>query len=114
MKRSTPLSAWIGLLALTAAAYLPVWSNQFVDFDDEWYITSNPSVLQGWSRSGFCWAWTTLHGKYWQPLSWLSLQGDATFFSRRTPNGGRILSPAAFHGQNLFWHAASVLVLFSV
>ena len=64
-------------------------------------------------RSGFAWAWTTFHGTYYQPLSWLSLQFDAHFFSTWSPDGRRILSPAAFHGQSLFWPAASTLLLFS-
>ena len=46
------------------------------------------------------------------PITWLSLQFDAHFFSTRTPAGERILSATAFHGQNLFWHTACVLLLF--
>ncbi len=104
----------VGLLVLTLAAYLPTWNNGFVDFDDELYITNNPRVSEGLSRSGFVWAWTTFHGTYYQPLSWLSLQFDAHFFSTGPREGRRILSPAAFHGQSLFWHAASTLLLFAV
>ncbi len=66
------------------------------------------------SRSGFAWAWTTFHGTYYQPLPWLSLQFDAHFFSTWSRDGRRILTPAAFHGQSLFWHAASTLLLFAV
>ena len=104
----------VGLLALTVVAYLPVWSNDFVDFDDEVYITCNPGVLGGLTGPGFCWAWTNDDAPYWQPLTWLSLQLDAHCFSKVTPQGEVILSPAAVHGQNLFWHAASVLLLFGL
>jgi tetratricopeptide (TPR) repeat protein len=102
------------LLALTAVAYLPLWQNEFVDFDDELYITQNPQVQQGLNWSTFAWAWTTAHGKYWLPVTWLSFQFDAHFYSTRGPHGERLLSPAAFHGQNLVWHAASVLLLFAL
>jgi tetratricopeptide (TPR) repeat protein len=102
------------LVVLTVLAYLPVWRNDFVDFDDEPYITANPHVIDGLSLSGFAWAWGNLHGKYWQPLTWLSLQLDAHFFSTRQPDGSVLLSPAAFHGQNLFWHCASTLLLFGL
>jgi tetratricopeptide (TPR) repeat protein len=102
------------LLVLTLAAFLPVWDNGFVDLDDEMYITRNPPVLRGWTWSGFRWAWTTFHGTYWQPLSWLSLQGDAQLFSTRTPGGRWVPSPAAFHGVNLLWHAATVVLLFAL
>jgi tetratricopeptide (TPR) repeat protein len=42
------------------------------------------------------------------------LQFDAQFFSARGADGEVILSPAAFHGQNLFWHEASVLLVFAL
>jgi tetratricopeptide (TPR) repeat protein len=100
------------LLILTVAAYLPLWKNEFVDFDDELYITTNPPVARGLTWSGFRWAWTTYHGRYWMPLTWLSLQVDAQLFSTRSLEGQWLPSSVAVHGQNLFWHAASVLLLF--
>jgi tetratricopeptide (TPR) repeat protein len=100
------------LLALTVAAYLPLWQNDFIDFDDEQHITANPRVKEGLSGPNFVWAWTNYHGNYWMPLSWLSLQLDAHLFSTRAPGGTLVLSPAAFHGENLCWHLASVLLLF--
>lgn len=109
---TAPLAA--GLLVLTVAAYFPLWQNGFIDFDDELYITTNPHVLRGLTASGFKEAWTSRRGNYWQPLSWLSLQLDAQFFSSRSPAGEVTLSPAAVHGQNLFWHTASVLLLFAL
>ncbi len=104
----------VGLLALTAAAYTPVWRNDLVDFDDEVYLTTKPGVLGGLSWSGFCWAWTNEEAPYRLPITWLSWQVDAHFFSARTAQGEVVLCPAAFHGQNLFWHAASVLLLFAL
>jgi hypothetical protein len=102
------------LLLLTVVAYLPVWGNDFVDCDDEVYVTKNPSVLAGLSWAGFCWDWDNLAAPYPHPLTWLSLQFDAHFFARRTAGGEMVASPAAVHGQSLFWHAASVLLLFGV
>lgn len=102
------------LVALTILAYLPVWWNDFVDLDDESYITANPHVIGGLSRSGFAWAWGNVHAKYWMPFTWLTLQLDAHLFSGQRPDGSPLLSPAAFHGQNLFWHCASTLLLFGL
>jgi tetratricopeptide (TPR) repeat protein len=101
------------LVALTLAAYLPLWHNGYIDYDDELYITDNPRVTEGLTVRGFSWAWTTLHGKYWQPLSWLSLQADAEFFSTSSA-GARRPSAAAVHGESLGWHAASALLLFGL
>jgi tetratricopeptide (TPR) repeat protein len=114
MPRMRPAYWYAGLLSLTIAAYLPLWNNGFVDFDDAIYITKNPRVLEGLTASNIGWAWTTFHGKYWQPVSWLSLQLDAHLFSTRPLAGGPVPSAAAFHGQNLFWHGLSTLLLFAV
>lgn len=113
MSRVGTKSLCLVLLVLTIIAYLPVWANDFVDFDDEPYITSNPNVIGGFSRANFRWSWSTLRGNYWQPLTWLSLQLDAHCFSKQGPAGDRILSPTAFHAQNLLWHSANVLLLFT-
>jgi tetratricopeptide (TPR) repeat protein len=102
------------LLLLTAAAYYPIWHNDFVDMDDEKYITTNPPVREGLSWPGLRWAWMTDHGRYWMPLSWLSLQADVQFLCSHDEGGGPALLPAVFHGENLFWHAASVLLLFGL
>jgi tetratricopeptide (TPR) repeat protein len=102
------------LLVLTAVAYHPIWRNDFVDMDDEKYITTNPWVREGLSWPGFRWAWMTDHGRYWMPLSWLSLQADVQFLCGRDDSGGPALAPAIFHGENLLWHAASVLLLFAL
>src|SRR5262249_32670996 len=97
---------------MTVTAYLPLWHNDFIDLDDEFYITNNSGVHLGLSWQGLSWAWSNDAAAYWHPLTWLSFQFDAHFFSLRTPQGDVTLCPAAFHGQNLFWHAASVLLLF--
>ena len=101
-------------MALTAAAYFPVWNNGFIDYDDEPYITTNPRVAEGLTPSAFWWAWTNDEAPYWTPLTWLSFQFDAQFFSARSPDGQVVLNPAAFHGQNLACHAASALLLFGL
>jgi hypothetical protein len=101
------------LLLLTVVAYLPVWGNDFVDCDDEVYVTHNPRVLAGLSWSGLRWSWDNRAAPYWHPLTWLSLQLDAQFFARRTAAGEVVPSPVACHGQSLFWHGASVLLLFA-
>jgi tetratricopeptide (TPR) repeat protein len=100
------------LVTLTALAYLPVWNNDFVSLDDEIYITKNPAVLAGWTGPSWRWAWRTNYGTYWQPLSWISLQGDVHLFAGRTPDGQVLPSPVASHVHDLLWHAAGGVLLF--
>jgi hypothetical protein len=102
------------LLILTIGAYLPLWENDFVDFDDDIYITSNAQVRTGLTPSSFCWAWTNADSPYRMPITWLSLQLDAQLSSELAGDGRTALKPAIFHGQNLFWHCSSVLLLFGL
>ena len=114
MLRPRTVYLYAALLLLTLGAYLPVWNNGFIDWDDEGYITANPHVREGLTWSGFAWVWTSDAAVYWQPLSWLSLQVDAQLFSAPSKAGPPVPSAAASHGVSLFWHAASVLLLFGL
>ena len=68
----------IVVVVLAVAAYGPLWRNDFIDLDDKTYETDNPGVLGGLTPKGVKWAWTTLHAGFWFPLTWMSLQLDAS------------------------------------
>jgi protein O-mannosyl-transferase len=70
-KHRTAMVSFI-LVAVTLAAYWPVWQNGFVSYDDRDYITENPHVLTGWTRSSVEWAFSTGYAGNWHPLTWLS------------------------------------------
>ncbi|HTX21773.1 MAG TPA: tetratricopeptide repeat protein [Candidatus Aquilonibacter sp.] len=91
------------LALLTLLAYLPVTRDQFLDYDDQNYVTENTNVLNGLTWSGVEWAFTTGHASNWHPLTWLSLMLDAELFG---PNAG------AFHFVNALFHAANAALLF--
>jgi Tfp pilus assembly protein PilF len=91
------------LVVLTVAVYAQVASFGFINFDDSGYVRDNAHVLDGLTAEGVVWAFTTTSQANWHPLTWLSLQLDATL-------GGS--SPRVYHTTNLVLHAASVLLLF--
>jgi hypothetical protein len=92
------------LLALaTLLAYWGVFSSEFVDYDDPYYVVQNQHVQAGLSPDGFCWAFTTRDCDNWHPLTWLSLMLDRSLFG---PDA------AGFHATNLALHIASTLLLF--
>jgi tetratricopeptide (TPR) repeat protein len=95
----------LALVAATVIAYAPALQNDFVNFDDDLYVTDNRPVLAGLTAGGLGWAWTTLHAGYFQPLTWMSLQLDAQLYGRR---------PAGYHLTNVLLHAANVVLLFWV
>jgi len=92
------------VLALgTAALYLPITQNGFVNFDDEEYITANTHVTTGLNWSNFVWAFTNTEAANWHPLTWLSHQLDCTLFAKNA---------AGHHLVNLLYHVANTLLVF--
>ncbi len=108
-----PLLVCTGLVVLTLLAYGPVWRNDFVDLDDEDIVLRNQFVKNGFSPAGIRWAWTTFFYGNWIPLTWMSLQLDGSL-TALLQGSTDPLGPSAliFHGQNLFWHIATVVLLF--
>ena len=95
----------IVLAAVTLALYLPVFQNDFVNYDDPDYVTENAHVQTGLNWSDVKWAFTTGHASNWHPLTWLSHMLDCQLYG---------LNPAGHHASNLILHTANVLLLFWV
>jgi Tfp pilus assembly protein PilF len=96
-------SLWPILLPVLATllVYHGVGGYDFVNFDDDLYVYDNPRVTDGLSPANAQWAFTTGHAQVWIPVTWLSLQLDATL-------GGP--GAAGFHRTNLFLHLAGVVL----
>ncbi len=92
-----------GLVLAVLLVYLQAIQFQFVKVDDGSYVTRNPHVLDGLSRSGVAWAFRTFEASNWHPLTWISLMADAEL-------GGA--DPRVYHGTNVLLHLASTLLLF--
>jgi tetratricopeptide (TPR) repeat protein len=100
-----PAEVWISiaLAGVTLIIFAGTLGNDFVDYDDNFYVTSNPQVKAGLTPDSVAWAFTTLHAGNWHPLTWLSLQLDAQIFG---------IQPWGFHLTNTLLHAANTLLLF--
>jgi len=91
------------LLALaTLVIYLPVVRCDFVNFDDQVYVTENPHVQAGLTWASLRWAFTSFHGANWHPLTWLSHMLDCELFG---------LNPAAHHFVNALIHSVNAALL---
>jgi tetratricopeptide (TPR) repeat protein len=91
------------LTAVVLVVYNPIIHNGFLNWDDDQYITDNPHVRAGLTWATVKWAFTTYHGAYWMPLSWLSHALDCELFG---------LKPAGHHYMNVLLHAVNVVLLF--
>jgi tetratricopeptide (TPR) repeat protein len=91
------------LAVLAFVVFIPALDAKFVNFDDKDYVEENPGVTDGLSSTSIEWAFTTFHNANWHPLTWLSLQLDASLFGR---------GPQGFHRTNVLIHAVNTALLF--
>jgi protein O-mannosyl-transferase len=91
------------LAVITAALYLPIIHHDFVNFDDDDYITNNSHVQAGLTWTGLAWAFRTGAAANWHPLTWLSHMLDCQLYG---------LNPGGHHSTNLIFHVINTLLLF--
>ena len=91
------------LIVITLVVFLPLTRYDFINYDDDVYVTANPFVNQGLSWRAVVWAFRVGNVDYWHPLSWLSHMLDCTLFGA---NAG------LHHATSVAFHVANVLVLF--
>ena len=87
----------------TVVCYWGVLSNGFVCYDDPPYVYKNRIVLAGLSWAGWKYAWTSLECSNWHPLTWLSLELDASLWGT---------NPCGYHATNLVLHCLNAVLVF--
>jgi tetratricopeptide (TPR) repeat protein len=97
-----------GLAVVTVAVFAPAFDCGWVNYDDHEYVTENPDVTGGLTADNVARAFTTFRNANWHPLTWLSLQLDATLW--RTSDGGP--DARGFHLTNVLVHAANAALVF--
>jgi len=85
------------------AVYLQVADHEFIDYDDNVYITENPQVQSGLTSKSVGWAFTTTRAGNWHPLTWLSHMMDYQLFG---------LNPRGHHLTSVFLHITNSILLF--
>jgi tetratricopeptide (TPR) repeat protein len=101
-KKPIPFIAVL-LILITVAAYENVRNHEFINFDDDIYVTDNQIVKEGLTLKGISWALGFNKSGYWQPLTWLSHMLDCELYG---------LNPGRHHLTNLMIHLANTLLLF--
>lgn len=97
------LIIYIFLMLATLAVYWQVTQFDFVNIDDNVYVTQNSRVQSGINSKSIQWAFLTTHAEFWHPLTWLSLILDYEFYG---------LHAGGYHITNLILHILSSLLLF--
>jgi tetratricopeptide (TPR) repeat protein len=92
-----------GALALTVGLLFARTSRfEFVNFDDDKYVTNDPPVARGLSPAGLVWAFTDTHTANWIPVTWISLMIDCQLYGEHA--GGH-------HMTNVLLHSATAGLL---
>ncbi len=102
-QRHTTLLLGALLFAATLLLYFPALSHQFINLDDNHYVTDNLYVTGGLTAEGVHWAFHTFTMGNWHPLTWLSHMLDCQLFG---------VHPAGHHATSVLLHALNALLLF--
>jgi len=97
----TARRAAIGVALVALLVYIPALRNDFVNWDDDGYVTGNRHV-QRLSAGSIAWAFTTFDQSNWHPLTWVSHMVDVALFG---------LDPAGHHATSVLLHAANAALL---
>lgn len=90
------------LVVATLAVYWQVLDNDFVDYDDNDYVTENIRVHKGVTFDSLIWAFTSSHAANWHPITWVSHMFDCQLYG---------LNPSGHHLTSLLFHVANTLLL---
>jgi Flp pilus assembly protein TadD len=93
------------LAGAVLVAFEGVRHNDFVNYDDDVYVTDNLRVQEGLSFKSVAWAFKSLELGYWHPLSLISHIIDYSFFGA---------NPAGHHLVSVGIHIANVVLLFLI
>jgi len=107
-EKKTPgwtLAICLSLTVATLSVFWSVRNHDFVNYDDQLYVTENRQVQSGLTWSGVLLAFATTDASNWHPLTWLSHMLDYEIYA---------MNPAGHHLTNLVFHIANALLLFLV
>jgi len=93
------------LVLINILIYGQTLGHDFLNYDDDKYITQNPHVLTGLNFDNTKWAFSTTHSRHWHPLTWLSHMMDGHLFGK---------APGGHHLSNLLFHIINTILLFYV
>lgn len=95
----------LGLAIAVLAVFWQVHSFEFVQYDDDRYVSNNKHILSGLRVENVIWVFTSVHGGNWHPITGLSHILDCQLFG---PNAGR------HHLVNLLIHIINTLLIFVI
>jgi tetratricopeptide (TPR) repeat protein len=90
-------------MLMTFGVYFQIIHQPFSNYDDGEYVTNNPHIQSGLTRSTLRWAITSTEHANWHPLTWLSHTLDWQLFGN---------NPSGHHFTSLLLHGLNVVLVF--
>jgi len=92
------------IIVLIGFIYWQVSSFEFINFDDQMYVTDNQYVTRGLTTENLKWAFSlSTYENYWHPLTWLSHMIDCELFG---------MNSGMHHMTNVIIHIINSILLF--
>jgi len=95
----------IVITGLALVIYAQVWHYEFLEYDDDIFLTNNEAIQQGFNWQSVKWAFTTNHAALWFPFLWLSHIIDYHLFGMHS---------GWHHLHNLLLHWLNAILLLVV
>ncbi len=92
-----------GLIVAVLAVYGQTLSFEYLNYDDNLYVTGCAHTKGGLSWDSVGWAFMTGTASNWHPLTWLSFMLDISVFGE---------TPGPMHAVNVLLHAVNGVLLF--
>ena len=102
---ATTVAICIFLVAIVWLVFGQTLWHDFVDYDDNSYVYTNPIVTSGITLRGVVWAFTHVHSDNWHPITTISHMLDCQLFG---------VNAGGHHFTNVLLHTAAVILLFLV
>lgn len=93
----------IFLIIASCASFGRIAGNDFINLDDNTYITENSFIKAGFTFESIKWAYGNRDSTMWQPITWISLIFDWSIFGANA---------SGYHIVSLLLHIGAVIILF--
>jgi len=103
--RRLSLAVCLFLAASVWAVFGQTLHHDFVNYDDDRYVSANPIVSRGLNWKGIVWVFTHSHAANWHPLTSLTHMLDCQLYG---------LHPGGHHLTNVLLHGATAILLFLI
>ena len=94
-----------GLTTAVLAVFWQVRGFEFVNYDDDKYVSKNEHILSGLTIENVAWVFTSEHCGNWHPITGLSHILDCEFFGA---------NPGRHHLVSLMFHLVNTLLIFVI